>query len=80
MLDKERNIRLKALKEFDKDLLKEKNDNVLSKFWRDHLLKPLVMIYDDQIEKLRELSISITTRLIERFDLKDEAQVIIPGI
>jgi hypothetical protein len=80
LLDKERNIRLKALKEFDKDLLKQENNSVLSKFWTDYLLKPLVLIYDDKIEKLRELSISITTKLIERFDLKDEAQVIIPGI
>jgi len=80
LLDKERNIRLKALKDFDKNLLNEENDVVLAKFWRDHLLKPLVMIYDDKIEKLRELGINITTQLVERFDLQDEAQAIIPGI
>lgn len=80
LLDKERNIRLKALKDFDKNLLDEKNDNVLAKFWRDHLLKPLVLIYDDKIEKLRELAINITTQLVDRFELKEEAQVIIPGI
>lgn len=80
MLDKERNIRLKALKEFNKDLLKEENDEILAKFWRDYLLKPLVMIYDDKFEKHRQLAIDITTQLIERFDLQDEAQIIIPGI
>lgn len=80
LLDKERNIRLKALKEFDKSLLDEQNDEVLSKFWKDHLLKPLVMIYDDKIEKLRWLAINITTKLIERFGVGDEAQIIIPGI
>lgn len=80
LLDKERNIRLKALKDFDKNLLDEKNDHVLSKFWRDHLLKPLVLIYDDKIEKLREFAINITSQLVERFELQEEAQVIIPGI
>lgn len=80
LLDKERNIRLKALKDFDKNLLSEENDAVLSKFWRDHLLKPLVLIYDDKVEKLREIAINITTQLIERFEVKEEAQVIIPGI
>lgn len=80
MLDKERNIRLKALKDFNRNLPKEKNDAVIAKFWRDHLLKPLVLIYDDQIEKLRELAIEITQHLVERFELKDEAQVIIQGI
>ena len=80
LIDKERNIRLKALKDFNKNLLKEENDNILAKFWRCHLLKPLVMIYDDPIEKLRSLAISITTQLLERFNLEDEAQIIIPGI
>ena len=80
LLDKERNIRLRALKEFNKDLFEEKNDAVLGKFWRDHLVKPLVLIYDDKIEKLRELAIEITQKMLERFELQDEAQVIISGI
>lgn len=79
MLDKERNIRLKALKEFKK-VTSEDNEKVLAKFWRNHLLKPLVMIYDDKIEKLRSLSIEITSELVSRLGLEDEAQVIIPGI
>lgn len=80
LLDKERNIRLKALKEFNKSLLDEEDDQVLGRFWRDHLLKPLIMIYDDKFEKLRQLAIDITRQLIDRFEVKDEAQVIIPGI
>lgn len=80
LVDKEKNIRLKALKEFNKDLFEESNDAVISKFWRNHLLKPLVLIYDDKVEKLRELAIEITSKLIDRFELKDEAQVIISGV
>ena len=80
LLDKERNIRLKALKEFNKDLFEEKSDIVLGRFWRDHLVKPLVLIYDDKIEKLRELAIEITLKMIERFELLDEAQVILSGV
>ena len=80
LLDKERNIRLRALKEFNKDLFEEKSDAVLGRFWRDHLVKPLVFIFDDKIEKLREIAIEITQKMIERFELQDEAQVIIAGI
>jgi len=80
LLDKERNVRLKALKEFDKNLLKEKSDVILQKFWQIHLLKPIVNIYNDPIEKLRCLGISITTQILERLDLDDEAEFIILGI
>ncbi len=35
---------------------------------------------EDQIEKNRELSIEIFTKLIERVGLKEEAQIILPAI
>ena len=35
---------------------------------------------EDQIEKNRELSIEIFTKMIERVGLKEEAQILLPAI
>jgi hypothetical protein len=64
------------------DFLWEANQNLMEHHVISHLIR---FGFDfsrinDKIEKLRELSINITTQLVERFDLQDEAQAIIPGI
>ena len=45
----------------------------LSYFYREKLARRLVIALEDQIEKNRELSIEIFTKMIERTGLKDEA-------
>jgi hypothetical protein len=39
-----------------------------------------VIALDDQIEKNRELSIEIFTKMIERIGLKEESQILLPAI
>jgi hypothetical protein len=59
---------------------REKSDDIVCYFYREKLARRLVIALEDQIEKNRELSIEIFTKMIERAGLKDEAQIIIPGI
>jgi len=80
MSENDRNLRRQALIEFKKVSTNEKNDEIITFYYREKLCRRLVITLDDQIEKNRELSIEIITTMIERIGLKDEAQVIIPAI
>jgi hypothetical protein len=57
----DRNIKRKALNEVKSDLSREKNDEIIAKFYRIHLLKPLVLLFEDKIDKHREMAIEIAT-------------------
>ena len=52
---------------------REKSDDILSYFYREKLARRLVIALEDQIEKNREITIEIFTKMIERTGLKDEA-------
>lgn len=49
-------------------------------FYREKLVRRLVISLEDQIEKNRELTIEILTKAIERVGLKDESNLILPAI
>lgn len=54
--DKDRLLRKKALDHFQK-LVKELNEELLLKFWTASLMKPIVSLIADQIEKHRVIAI-----------------------
>lgn len=59
---------------------REKSDAVIEFFYREKLVRRLVLCLEDQIEKNREYAIEIMTKAIERVGLKDEANIILPAI
>jgi len=73
-------LRRQALVEFNKVVDREKNDAIIEYFFREKLVRRLVICLEDQIEKNREYSIEIMTKCIERVGLKDEANIILPAI
>lgn len=73
-------MRRQALVEFNKVVDREKNDAIIEYFFREKLVRRLVICLEDQIEKNREYSIEIMIKCIERVGLKDEANIILPAI
>ena len=66
LLDSDLKIRKRGLNEIKKlvESIESQNENEkakLKEYWSNHLLKPLVLIYDDKVGKHRELAIEITT-------------------
>lgn len=55
-------------------------DELIEFYYREKLVRRLVLTLEDQIEKNRELAIEIMSKAIERVGLKDEAQVMLPAI
>jgi len=55
-------------------------DQLIEFYYREKLVRRLVLTLEDQIEKNRELAIEIMSKAIERVGLKDEAQVMLPAI
>lgn len=55
--DNDRNIRRQALNEFNKALDNEKDKQIIEFFYRERLVKRLILTLEDQVEKNRELSI-----------------------
>jgi len=53
---------------------------VIELFYRDKLVRRLIICLDDQIEKNREIAIEILIKAVERVGLKDEAQILLPAI
>jgi len=53
---------------------------VIQFFYREKLARRLVIALEDQIEKNRETSIEIFTKMIQRVGLKEEAQILLPAI
>lgn len=66
--------------ELKKSLTKEKNDEIVAYFYRERLVKRLVLCLEDQVEKNREMTIEIISTITERCGLKEEANILIPAI
>ena len=49
-------------------------------FYREKLVRRLVISLEDQIEKNREITIEILSKAIEKVGLKDESQILLPAI
>ena len=49
-------------------------------YYREKLVRRLVISLEDQIEKNREITIEIFTKMIERVGFKDEASFVLPAI
>ena len=49
-------------------------------YYREKLVRRLVISLEDQIEKNREISIEIFTKMIERVGFKDEGSFMLPAI
>ena len=76
----DRNLRRQALVEFNKVCEKEKSDEIWQFFFREKLVRRLIIVLEDPIEKNREFSIDIMVKSIERIGLKDEAMILLPAI
>lgn len=48
---------------------REKNDNIVEFFYRERLVKKLILTLEDQVEKNRELSIEILSKYFFLFTL-----------
>jgi hypothetical protein len=66
-------LRRQALVEFKKAAENERNDKVLEYYYRDKLVRRLVIGLEDQIEKNRELAIEILSKMIQRVGFKEES-------
>ena len=74
-------MRRQALVEFNKVIDSGSvSDELIDFYYREKLVRRLILTLEDQIEKNRELAIEIMTKAIERIGLKDEAQVLLPAI
>jgi hypothetical protein len=56
------------------------SDEIIDYYYREKLVRRLVISLEDQIEKNRELSIEIISLATERVGLKDEAALILPAV
>ena len=73
-------MRRQALNEFKKVVENEKSMPVLTLYYRDKLVRRLVLSLEDNIEKHREITCEILTAFIERVGLKEEAQILLPAV
>lgn len=81
LAESDRNLRRQALVEFNKVIDSSAvTDQLIEFYYREKLVRRLIMTLEDQIEKNRELAIEIMTKAIERVGLKDEAQILLPAI
>ena len=55
-------------------------DDFIEYFYREKLVRRLVLTLEDQIEKNRELAIEIMSKATERVGLKSEAGLILPAV
>ena len=55
-------------------------DELIEFYYREKLVRRLILTLEDQIEKHREMTIEIISTFIERVGLKDEAQILLPAI
>lgn len=55
-------------------------DEFIEFYYREKLVRRLVISLEDQIEKNRELAIEIMSKATERVGLKDEAGLILPAV
>ena len=62
MQENDRNIRRQALNEFNKVIDREKSNEIIESFYRDKLVRRLIICLDDQIEKNREIAIEILVK------------------
>ena len=49
-------------------------------FYREKMVRRMVISLEDQIEKNREITIEILTKAIEKVGFKEESQIILPAI
>jgi len=56
------------------------SDEFLDFFYREKLVRRLVLTLEDQIEKNREFAIEIMSKATERIGLKTEAGLILPAV
>jgi len=81
LTENDRNLRRQALVEFNKVIGSTAfTDQLIEFYYREKLVRRLIMTLEDQIEKNRELAIEIISKAVERVGLKDEAQVLLPAI
>ena len=66
--------------ELKKSLTKEKSDKIVAYFYRERLIKRLVLCLGDAVEKNREFAIEIISLVTERCGLKEEANILLPAI
>jgi hypothetical protein len=78
--DNDRNIRRQALTELKRSINKEKSDAIVAYFYRERLIKRLVLCLEDQVEKNREMTIEMITTVTERCGLKEESNILLPAI
>lgn len=72
--ENDRNLRRQALVEFNKVIDSTSiSDEMIEFYYREKLVRRLILSLEDQIEKNRELAIEIMTKAIERVGLKGEA-------
>ena len=57
--ENDRNLRRQALNEFNKVIERERSNEVIELFFRDKLVRRLIIGLEDQIEKNREIAIEI---------------------
>ena len=77
----DRNLRRQALVEFNKMMDRTNiKTETLDFFYREKLVRRLVISLEDQIEKNREITIEILSKAIEKVGLKDESQILLPAI
>lgn len=77
--DKDRLLRKKSLDHFSK-LVKDLNDDLLLKFWTTSLMKPIVNLIADQIEKHWVIAIQITQTVIKKLGFWEDFILVIPAI
>lgn len=81
LAENDRNLRRQALVEFNKVIDSSAvTDQLIEFYYREKLVRRLIMTLEDQIEKNRELAIEIMSKAIERVGLKGEAQILLPAI
>lgn len=81
LAENDRNLRRQALVEFNKVIDSSSvSDELIEFYYREKLVRRLIMTLEDQIEKNRELAIEIMSKAVERVGLKEEAQILLPAI
>ena len=76
--DKDRAIRKGGLEKINKELFKIKKKENLEMLLTQYLMNPLIKMLEDQIEKHRETTINLLTKIVKEVDL--ERKLIIPNL
>ncbi len=80
LTDENRGTRLGALKRLSTELPKEADDVARCKLFINHIMKPLTYVFEDKIEKHREIAIKMVADHVGKFGFSKDCAMLLTAL